>query len=489
MSFLDLPIEILPLILSSLVKPQHLVHVCLVSQTFSAHATPQLYNRISIYSWHKQGKVKVLKLFRTLSECSHLAHHVRRLEIRDFPRTAAAFEDHVMNQVMKGLQNCVNLRTCTWTRDGTLSTETLAILASLPNLQEMELNGHSQGHYNPTLLSRFRGLTKLSLIMPSSEVIEQLVRMLKISGASLRQLTIICKASPVLKDATLGSMAPSLVNLEQLFLTGCTRVTNMGVVAVLDANQVGLIGLGLEGLSPRFNMRAFADHCNLKQSLPKLRSITLTVSQAISEPEAWARAALDLLSASPLEKFQMYAIAATSEVYRRGESVSLQAIIPQFLKDLLSQHGERLRRFSVHRIPLVIPSILDICLRCPTLQELFIAMEPRWMGALPDALVHAKNLRTFHVNYSLENQLQDASDRDTESDEEQDSSRTVLSPDQTSAFVQRCGSSLVQFGCNTSVWQVGRKIITQNDGSKEAEVCLLPYESLDIPEQFLVIRT
>jgi hypothetical protein len=126
-------------------------------------------------------------------------------------------------------------------------------------------------------------------------------------------------------------------------------------------------------------MRAFANHCHSKQRLTKLRSITLTVSQAINEPKLWANAASHLLSASPLEKFQIYAVATTSDVSQSRETASLQASILQFLKDLLSQHGKTLRRFSIHRIPLNIPSVLDICLRCPFLEELFIATEPRWL--------------------------------------------------------------------------------------------------------------
>ena len=57
--FLDLPVEILPVILSHLHKPHHLASTSLVSTTFHQFATPQLYSRVSIYSWHKDSKVKV----------------------------------------------------------------------------------------------------------------------------------------------------------------------------------------------------------------------------------------------------------------------------------------------------------------------------------------------------------------------------------------------------------------------------------------------
>lgn len=59
MLFLDLPLEILPEVLAFVVKPQHLWATCLVNSNFRAFATPRLYERISIYSWHKESKIKV----------------------------------------------------------------------------------------------------------------------------------------------------------------------------------------------------------------------------------------------------------------------------------------------------------------------------------------------------------------------------------------------------------------------------------------------
>jgi hypothetical protein len=57
--FLDLPIDLLPCILSFIVKSNHLAAAARVDKTWNAFATPLLYERVSIYSWHKEGKVKV----------------------------------------------------------------------------------------------------------------------------------------------------------------------------------------------------------------------------------------------------------------------------------------------------------------------------------------------------------------------------------------------------------------------------------------------
>jgi len=58
MLFLDLPLEILPEIFSHITKPQHLASLCLVNNSFRTFAVPKLYERVSVYSWHKEGKAK-----------------------------------------------------------------------------------------------------------------------------------------------------------------------------------------------------------------------------------------------------------------------------------------------------------------------------------------------------------------------------------------------------------------------------------------------
>ncbi|EAU85752.2 hypothetical protein CC1G_04969 [Coprinopsis cinerea okayama7 len=494
--FLDLPVEILPLILAYLPKPQHLANASLVNSTFKSFAIPRLYSRVSIYSWHKGGKVKVLNLFTTLATYPHLAKHVRRLEIRDFPKAIISSEEDILNLVVKGLQNCSNLHACTWTRDGTLSSDILGALCCSSSLQEIELNGHSQGQYDPQILSRFRNLTKISLIMPSGAVISQLTSMLRCSGEKLKHLTVICKTSPVVNDSVLETLAPLLVNLEQLYLTGCPKVTERGIISILNANKAGLTALGLEGVSPKFNMTAFAEHCIHSRALTNLQSITLTVSHFI-DPQQWTQAVLTLLSASSdLTKFQIYATSSTAPRYPTAETLSshmdsttsLVGAIPRFLSNLVGVHGEKLERFSIHRIPLGIPSIRELCIRAPNLRELFVVVEPRFLNALPEALEHAKKLRTVHVNYPLEIGAQE-NDEDEEDGIQGEDPRPLLTPTQTLDLVRRCGPSLVQFGCNTRVWQVGRTIETRADGEKVAEMCLLPYEGQDIPEQFLVVRT
>ena len=165
----------------------------------------------------------MVKLFRTLGTCPHLARHVQRLgecsetshpsrcvprsvqrqlkqhpEIRDFPKSFYVAENEATLQLcLSGIQNCVNLRSCTWTRDGSLTTDILEALLPCEHLEELEINGNHENHYDPWLLRRFAHLRRISLIMPRTAVVEVLPAWTLATGATLRQLTVLCKVSEV----------------------------------------------------------------------------------------------------------------------------------------------------------------------------------------------------------------------------------------------------------------------------------------------------
>jgi hypothetical protein len=114
-------------------------------------------------------------------------------EIRDFPKAVANIDNNVLRHVLRGLENCVNLRSCTWTRDGSLDSNILKALHQCKQLRELELNGNNIGNYDPELLLGFTELHRISLIMPTIPVISQLRPWISATGATLRSLTLICK--------------------------------------------------------------------------------------------------------------------------------------------------------------------------------------------------------------------------------------------------------------------------------------------------------
>ncbi|KAF9460431.1 hypothetical protein BDZ94DRAFT_1169804 [Collybia nuda] len=460
--FLDLPPEILPVIFDNILKPHHITSICLVSKTFYEFSIRRLYERASIYSWQRDGKTKVIQLFNTLSRHPHLAKYVHRLEIREFPKAFTTSGHDIIDVVLEGIHNCLNLQACTWTRDGSLSSSILGALQKCNSLRDLEINGHSDGNYDPDLLCQFTRLARISLIMPNSAVADRLCRWIETTN-NLQSLTLLCKASPIITDKILESLAPSLVNLRDLFLTGCPKVTHRGVWAILSTNSAGIVNLGLEGLSTNFDMGFLADNCNKSSALALLRSITLTVHQQLSL-ETWMSDVLKLLSSAPLEKFQIYSSGAFFE----------SPSTDHFWFQLVRSHGQRLVRFSVHRMLISLDAINAICVGCIVLEQLFVVVEPSSLQGLGVCLGKAHTLRSVHINYPLE------ADPDVV---------PVLAASEALAIIKLCKPTLTQFGCNARVWQVGRTIEIDHCGALRAQSRLSPYESPDIPESFLVVRT
>ncbi|KAE9407959.1 hypothetical protein BT96DRAFT_743267, partial [Gymnopus androsaceus JB14] len=465
---LDLPLELLPEILLQLSHPRDLRKACLVNKLFYQFTVPKLYERVSVFSWHKHGKEKVILLFRTLSHHPHLAKHVRRLELRDFPK-ALSSDDGIdfLQTVTDGLKNCSNLQSCTWTRDRSLNSDILEALQSSQDLQELEINGHDDGNYDPQLLLRFTGLRKISLIMPSSSVISLMRPWLQITGDSLRSLTIICKTSPLITDAKLELLAPQLTQLEHFYLTGCSRVTHDGINSILSANENGIVSLGLEGLSPKFDMSQFRYYCTHTNALRRLRSITLTVNQQ-TPLDTWIREVAELLpSTVPLKTFQMYS---------SGTFIESPAT-ERLWSDLVTAHKDRLVRFSIHRMLISLRAIEDICRRCTQLEELFVVIEQGSVGALTACVSLSSSLRVVHINYPLE-----AS--------QTENTIPILPESDVLAIVEQCSPNIMQFGCNTRVWQVGREVLLDDQGLPVGvRRSIMRYQGLDIPEAFMVVRT
>jgi hypothetical protein len=214
--FIDLPLELLPLILSFIPNPRSLTHTCLVNKVFYQFSVPRLYERISIYSWHKHGKERVIQLFICLSENPQVATYVHRLgvcatffnvstqtdymeEIRDFPKSLYTVDGNTLDTtdiIVRALRHCIHLRSCTWTRDGSLNSNILQGLKEhCQELEELEINGHNEGNYGADVLTRFEGLRKVGLIMPGAEVVRNLSPWFGGIGSTLRHLTVICKVS------------------------------------------------------------------------------------------------------------------------------------------------------------------------------------------------------------------------------------------------------------------------------------------------------
>jgi len=146
----------------------------------------------------------------SVRRCSFDDEYLIFSEIRDFPKNL--FPDEVLGLILRGLRNCTNLRSCTWTRDGSLTSDILLALlnpsqnstrrSSFPSLltpghqlRELEINGHHSNLYDPKLLLNFKWLERICIIMPTAEVVQILEEWVKVVQESLKSLDVICKVS------------------------------------------------------------------------------------------------------------------------------------------------------------------------------------------------------------------------------------------------------------------------------------------------------
>jgi len=131
-------------------------------------------------------------------------------EIRGFPKNL--FPDEVLGLILRGLRNCTNLCSCTWTRDGSLTSDILLALlnpsqsstrrSSFPSLltpshqlRELEINGHHSNLYDPKLLLNFKWLERICTTMPTAEVVQILEDWVKVVQESLKSLDVIFNLS------------------------------------------------------------------------------------------------------------------------------------------------------------------------------------------------------------------------------------------------------------------------------------------------------
>ncbi|KAI6126784.1 hypothetical protein F5141DRAFT_1186126 [Pisolithus sp. B1] len=442
---MDIPLELLIVIFNFVLKPYHLEALCLVNRAFNRFATPLLYRHIYIFPWHKDSKSKVTM---TLVECPHLAAYVQTLEIRDFPKGLST-EDHsyLSGRCVRAIRQCTNLKSCTWTKDGSLHSELLESLLDCQQLRELEINGNS-AEYDPLILTQFQSLRKISLIMPSVHVLNVLPMWIKASEATLRNLRIICKASTHVTDGLLESLSPNLAELECLHIFGCPKVTHKGT--------------GAPGhLSLSFDMTVFRTLCHRTQAFRRLRTITLTVP-AHTLMLDWARDVYDLVSSAPLEAFQLYSTDVLSDTQMAGD----------FWQKMVTSHGSRLKRISVHRIRVNLATLHTICSQCPRLEQLFVETERRDLETAASSFSLARNLRSLHITFPLAR------------------SEALMPPATTMhtalSISSRCSPTLTHIGFNTQVWQVRRVVCFYENGEEHMEPTLVPRENPEIPEQFLV---
>ena len=104
--------------------------------------------------------------------------------------------------------------------------------------------------------------------------------------------------------------------------------------------------------------------CAKAGGLTSLRSFTSTIHRR-SLTETWLNATELLLQESPIEVFQTYV----------PNSDSKGALVDTFCARFVNQHRDHLVRFSFHRQRIGLGAVEHVCISCPRLEELFVAID------------------------------------------------------------------------------------------------------------------
>ena len=131
-------------------------------------------------------------------------------------------------------------------------------------------------------------------------------------------------------------------------------------------------------------MSALGVACMKAGGLTSLRSFTSTIHRK-SLTEGWINATELFLKVSPLEVFQSYV----------PFSDSIGALADTLCVRIVNQHRDHLVRFFSHRQCISLGAVEHVCVSCPRLEELFVAIHYTEMVCLflPYESVHIGIIR------------------------------------------------------------------------------------------------
>jgi len=148
------------------------------------------------------------------------------------------------------------------------------------------------------------------------------------------------------------------------------------------------------------------------------------------------------------------------QLYGTTEIKNKEVQLDNFITTLISAHGSRLKRLSLHRLPISLEALDCACAGFVNLEQLFIVVEQQDLVSLlrqvsitgyidkfqefiGNSLSKATKLQAAHIN------LTSLPMGDTDFPYAEDVLR----------IVNRCSSTVTQIGCASRVWQVSRVLI------------------------------
>lgn len=327
MNIQRLPPELIPNIIEPLsANPRDLMPILTLNREFSHEAYKLLYSFVALRPWERPDKL--VEFFSSIKRNNKLAHLVKKLEIRSFPRQLSHAERVDLYETLtSSLTHFVNLEICSWTRAMTLSTDVLSVVSTLPKVTELEINSGNDIRYEEIFTpnqAKWRTLHTLKIILPDRSIALALRPFLQQRGHQLRSLMILAKESSVIDDSYLNSVAGSLTNVHQLSLGGLKRVTDESILNILIQNPQ-ISSLALESLN------LTSTHWEL--NMPHLTHLSVTYNSS---------GVLDKL----LDAIKLSQSFRSFTIYSSGME-SLPYLPPDFIERLVNIHWHTLTTLRV----------------------------------------------------------------------------------------------------------------------------------------------
>ncbi|KIM36753.1 hypothetical protein M413DRAFT_448889 [Hebeloma cylindrosporum] len=396
--FQDLPLDILPPIISQLTDRKDWHACALVSKVFNRVATPLLYRTLDS---RIISKTLVHHPSTTLLQKPKLANYVRHVtETGAIHRNLLVRYPNITEDTLAALALCTNLRSMTWI-DDTSSSSTGAILLAfldvirkLP-LRELTIRTHSDlGETVWSQLVTLTGLRKVSIwcMEGPPRVLQGWSEPL---GSTLTHLELgRCAGVPPTILITVLSQLPLLVDLR---LKGApasaipTILTYLPNLQSLDTEYL-LSGSGYS--RPRVYLPSTKDDDEddteaKDPPLPVLRHLTVRTSSMDNfGPHKLWRWIGELVPRPGLETFRLHAF-----TFNMGYT----GIPRMFILDAAIAHGDTLKHFIVGEASLTLKDIECLCSKFPKLETIVCSVASADVDSIIEAIAGARNLQTLKI--------------------------------------------------------------------------------------------
>lgn len=393
----NLPLDILPSILSHLVDRRDRYSCALVNKTFNRVTTPLLYRKLDS---RILSNTTLSHPFETLLIRPDLAQYVRHVtETGAVLRMLHVRYPNITEDTLRALSLCANIYSLTWVDDDSFSSSDspllglLPVLRSLP-LRELTIRTHSDlGEHLWNELIQLNGLRRLSIWCMAGPPAPLQTRVAQ-EGTTLTHLEL---GVSVFTTSTMD-LFMHLQLLQELRLKG----TPVSALASILVRLPNLHTFDVEYLmaSPTSPFRHEFSSLSHSGPYPRLRKLIIRTNT--SDPMGiemlfpWVHT---LLPHTSLESFHLHAFTSSS---------SGRVYIPEtFIQDLACVHGSVLKEFLVDDSFVTLDDVQTLCTAFPRLENLSCAL------ASPDVVSIAQAVSGARVLKQLKLQVQWTSSRGT----------------------------------------------------------------------------